>query len=53
LTNIDVVGVVMRNVDAKPEPPWVEILAEDALRLRARRMAGSIDEDILTSYDRK
>lgn len=44
LMKTDVDGVVMRNVDAKPDPPCVEIL-EDASRAKARRIAGSIDDD--------
>jgi hypothetical protein len=45
LTKTDVVGVVMRNVDEKPEPPCVAIFAAES-RLKARRMAGSIDGGI-------
>lgn len=42
LTNIEADGVVMRKVDAKPDPPCVEIV-EDASRASARRIAPSID----------
>jgi len=45
LTKTDVVGVVMRNVDEKPEPPCVEIFEAES-RVKARRIAGSIDEGI-------
>lgn len=43
---MDVWGVVMRNVDAKPEPPCVEILEVEESKERARRMALSIEEGI-------
>jgi len=44
LMKTDVDGVVIRNVDANPDPPCVEIL-DDASRSRARRIAGSIAVD--------
>jgi hypothetical protein len=50
LTNIEVWAVVMRNVDAKPEPPWLLIVAEEVSieeAARAVRMAWSILEGIL------
>jgi hypothetical protein len=43
LTKSDVVGVVMRKVEEKPPPPWVEIVHEGG-RDRARRMPVSIWE---------
>jgi hypothetical protein len=51
LTKNDFGGVVedavMRNVEAKPLPPWEAILVVEGSRERARRMAGSIEEGIL------
>jgi hypothetical protein len=50
LTNIEVWGVVMRNVDAKPDPPWVVIFTEEVLieeAARVVRMAWSILDGIL------
>ena len=49
-TNKVVVDVVRRKVDAKPEPPYAEILAEVDSRLRARRMAGSTEEGMMSEY---
>ncbi len=45
-----VVVVVMRNVEAKPLPPWEAIVVVEASRERACRMAGSTRGDIL-SFD--
>lgn len=44
LTNIDLVGVVILNVEENPEPPCVAILEVPTSSDKARTMAGSIDE---------
>lgn len=47
LTKTDVDGVVRRKVDAKPDPPCVEIL-DDTSKVKARRSAGSTDDESIS-----
>ena len=43
LTKYDAEGVVMRYVDAKPGPPWLLMVDEDASMESALRMDGSME----------
>jgi hypothetical protein len=49
-TKMEVVGVVRRNVDAKPEPPWAWIDVFDESRERALSRAGSILGGMLRDF---
>src|ERR1700690_3965229 len=49
LTKIDVLGVVRRKVDAKPDPPCDATWVVDESRERASRMEGSIEGGMETS----
>jgi hypothetical protein len=50
LTKSDVVGVVRRKVEEKPEPPCAAIWVLEGSRARARRMDGSIEGGMVVLF---
>lgn len=46
LTKMEVEGVVIRNVDAKPEPPWLDILEVESSD-KVLTIAGSMVDGIV------
>ena len=50
LTKSDVVGVVRRKVEEKPEPPCAAICVLDGSRARALRMDGSIEGGMVVLF---